>query len=294
MDQSQWIIVQRVVRAQARRLKPLPRARYSDAQIVLMYLWSVAHDRPLYWACQRPNYHGLFRPRQLPSVSQFTRRLKTQRSQRLLQAVHDQLARSDHQPALMLDGKVLPVNGVSTDPDATRGYAHGGFAKGYKLHALVDTDRRIKAWAVCPLSRHEVAVGRELIRQVAMTSQSLVMADGFYDAAALYDTVAAQGGSLLCPPRSATQDPRKRRAMSAARREGLETWENHPNLARWIHRDRLGIERCFSALCTHADGLKPLPAWVRRLDRVTRWVGAKIIFYHARLNLIQSPQQNAA
>jgi hypothetical protein len=28
-----------------------------------------------------------------------------------------------------------------------------------------------------------------------------------------------------------------------------------------------------------------LPPWVRRLDRVTRWVTAKIAIYHARLQV---------
>ncbi len=294
MDPSQWILVRRAVHAQARRIKPLPRARFSDAQIVLMYLWSVAHDRPLYWACNGRNYHDPMRPRRLPSVSQFTRRLKTQRCRGLLQSVNDQLARSSHEPVLMLDGKVLPINGLSTDPQATHGYAPGGVAKGYKLHAIVDFHRRIKAWAVCPLSMHEITVAKELVRHVAMTTQSLILADGAYDAAPLYEAIAACGGRLLSPPRAATREPRKRRAMSALRRQGLETWEDHRDLARWIHRDRLGIERSFSALCGHADGLKPLPPWVRSLQRVTRWVGAKIILYHARLNLIQASKTNAA
>lgn len=294
MDPSQWIIIRRAVHAQARRYKPLARSRFSDAQIVLMYLWSVAHDRPLYWACNRQNYHGPMRPRQLPSVSQFARRIKTDRCQRLLQNVNDQLAKSDHEPVMMLDGKALPVNGVSTDPDATRGYAHGGFIRGYKLHAIVDIHRRIKAWAVRPVSEHEITVAKELVKHVHMTSQSLMLADGAYDAAPLYELIASYGGFLLSPPRAATSDPRKLRAMSPARRQGLEVWEDHNDLARWIYRDRLGIERGFSALCTHADGLKPLPAWVRRLERVTRWVGAKIIIYHARMNLLQNNAKNAA
>jgi hypothetical protein len=30
-------------------------------------------------------------------------------------------------------------------------------------------------------------------------------------------------------------------------------------------------------------GLGPLPAWIRRLERTRRWVGCKIVLYHARL-----------
>ena len=43
------------------------------------------------------------------------------------------------------------------------------------------------------------------------------------------------------------------------------------------------IERIFSALTCFGGGLTPLASWVRRLDRVTRWVTAKIAIYHARL-----------
>ena len=32
-----------------------------------------------------------------------------------------------------------------------------------------------------------------------------------------------------------------------------------------------------------ACGLKPLPAWVRSLQRVTLWIHAKVLIYHAYL-----------
>jgi hypothetical protein len=37
-------------------------------------------------------------------------------------------------------------------------------------------------------------------------------------------------------------------------------------------------------VCT-GGGLGPLPAWVRGLRRVTRWTGAKIILYNARIQV---------
>jgi len=43
------------------------------------------------------------------------------------------------------------------------------------------------------------------------------------------------------------------------------------------------IERVFGVLCCTAGGLGALPPWVRTLDRVRRWVGAKIVLYNARL-----------
>jgi hypothetical protein len=48
---------------------------------------------------------------------------------------------------------------------------------------------------------------------------------------------------------------------------------------------RNGVERVFAVLSCTAGGLAALPAWVRGLERVRRWVGTKIILYNARLAL---------
>src|SRR4029078_7979289 len=115
---------------------------FSDALIVAMYLWSVWHDRCLSWACDKRHYGKFFRPRKLPSVSQFTRRVKTPRCQRILQAVHQELAGHVRPTRISyLDGKPLTVGPASKDSQALRGHVMGGFAKGYKLHAWVTSDR---------------------------------------------------------------------------------------------------------------------------------------------------------
>lgn len=59
-------------------------------------------------------------------------------------------------------------------------------------------------------------------------------------------------------------------------------------------KDRGGIERNFSTLTCGGGGLGPLPAWVRSLARVRRWVGAKIALYHARLQLRREQELRAA
>ena len=41
----------------------------------------------------------------------------------------------------------------------------------------------------------------------------------------------------------------------------------------------------------YGGALAPLPSFVRRLDRVRRWVGTKIILYHVRC-LQRKPSQN--
>ena len=72
------------------------------------------------------------------------------------------------------------------------------------------------------------------------------------------------------------------RQMGPQRRELLRVWRARPELVRMVHRHRIAAEATFSNLCSYGGGLGPLPAWVRRLPRVRRWVGAKIILYHAR------------
>jgi hypothetical protein len=62
-----------------------------------------------------------------------------------------------------------------------------------------------------------------------------------------------------------------------------------------LHKDvaRLG-GRLVSSLTCYGGGLGPLPAFVRRLPRVTRRVGVKIILYHTRLILRKQREINAA
>src|SRR5438046_1032121 len=87
------MLLARVIAAAARRgVRPRRRPQYSDRLIVLMFFWAVWHDRPLCWACDRSHYGRLFRPRRLPSISRFSRRLRSARVQSILQRVHDLLA----------------------------------------------------------------------------------------------------------------------------------------------------------------------------------------------------------
>jgi hypothetical protein len=54
---------------------------------------------------------------------------------------------------------------------------------------------------------------------------------------------------------------------------------------RFVFKARQEIERVFGVLTCTAGGLSNLPAWVRGLARVRRWVGVKIVLYNARLAL---------
>jgi hypothetical protein len=82
MDREQWKLVLAAVKRAARRLPRDRRLRFADWLIVAMYLWAVAHDRSQSWACDRAHYAPWFRPRKLPSVSQFNRRVASDRARR--------------------------------------------------------------------------------------------------------------------------------------------------------------------------------------------------------------------
>ena len=201
MDSQVWRVVYRTIVATDRRVpRSGRRPRYSDSLIVAMFVWTVWHDRPLCWAADRSHYNTLFRPRALPSNSQFCKRLKAVRVQQILQEVHNRLAGTEEGAGLtMLAGRVLRVGSHSKDPDARRGRVAGGFARGYRLHAWGTQDQRIPLWSVMPLNADERPVAMELARHALRTP--LVLADANYDSGPLYDRLFAQGVHLLTPIR---------------------------------------------------------------------------------------------
>lgn len=258
-----------------------------------MYFWSVAHDRPRNFATRRENYSSLFRPRRLPSYSQFCRRLHDERVLAMIDHVQHRLSASPQPVSLaFIDGKALPISESSKDPDARTGRGHGKFSRGYKLHALVAADGRIQCFAVRPMNEAEPRVSRELIFP-RLAPGVTVIGDGNYDSKFLYEIARERGASFFAPPKKAPQQRRSWKRTNEARREAVEMWEQQPNLARKIYKSRTEIERVFSRLSCYGGGLAPLPAWVRRLDRVTLWVTAKISLYHARL-LIREQKRSAA
>jgi hypothetical protein len=316
MDRTIWGTITDAV---DRALRAVPRHGrrpvYADRLIVLMLLWAVWHDRCLSWACDRAHYSTLFRPRALPSVSRFTRRVKADRVRAVLQRVHDDLrARGTAAPFDLLtyiDGKALTVGPASKDPDAKRGRAGGGFAKGYKLHALVNERRRVVVWSVTPLNGDEKLAAAAMLAHVppggagvdapsavALGAAPLTLGDSCFDSANLHRAFDAAGRRLFTPLRCehfVTPGGRTRRTMAdmgPARREVVAAWGACPGVARYVMKARNNVEGTFSVLSL-ACGLDRPPGFVRRLPRVTRWVGCKVILYHARL-LAQEAAARAA
>jgi len=85
------------------------------------------------------------------------------------------------------------------------------------------------------------------------------------------------------PPnvRTARRRPRYRK-QNPHRLRPRALW---PHLGSWALRERKAIDHFFGQPSSYGGGLAPRPAWVRTLDRVTRWVTAKIVLDHVRRQL---------
>ena len=125
-----------------------------------------------------------------------------------------------------------------------------------------------------------------------------MLGDKNYDAAPLHKAIAATTGDVLFTPLKGQHQvgksghhPVTLRQMGPQRREAVATWCDHPDLAKYVLKERIDAEVVFSVLVVGC-GLY-LPPCVRRLERVRRWVGGKIILYHARL-IAQEKQARVA
>jgi hypothetical protein len=302
LERQQWQAVLSAVKRAARRLpKPKRRPRFADWLVVSLFMWAVWHDRCLSWACDRTHYGALFRPRKLPSVSQFTRRIKTARCDQILRWAHEELAEVHlASPVSYFDGKPLLVSPVSKDRDARRGRVSGGWGKGYKLHAWATEEGRIPLFSVTPLHVGECPVAEALCALLPPLGPcSVVLADTNYDDRDLHKRINARGGALLSPikgqdkyPATQPRHPVTLRQMGPGRRELLGAWAQTPGLARFVLKGRARVENIFSRV-TFA-GLGHLPPFVRGMRRVTRWTGGKLILYHALLRVRPTRRMTAA
>jgi hypothetical protein len=302
LEREQWKAVLSAVKRAARRLpRPKRRPRFPDRLVAAMFLWGVWHDRCLSWACDRSHYGALFRPRKLPSVSQFTRRVKTGRCQQILRWVHEELSEMHlASPVSYVDGKPLLVSPVSKDRDARRGRVSGGFAKGYKLHAWATEDGRIPLFCVTGLHAGECPVAELMFGLLPpLPPGAVVLADANYDDRDLHKALNPRGGVLVSPLKKQKQFPPEQgrhevtlRQMGPGRRELLEAWARTPGLVRFVLKGRIRVENTFSRV-TFA-GLGPLPPFVRGTGRVTRWAGGKLILYHALLRVRKQAESHRA
>jgi hypothetical protein len=181
------------------------------------------------------------------------------------------------------DGKPLVVSEYSKDPDAKIGYADGRMRRGYKLHGFITQNGWIAGFQTHSLNVGEPNTARAFLDVV--TPGTLILADGNYDSGPLYQAIADRKSMLLTRLRSTKRSEKQLKKVCPARLAAIILWQDYAEVCDQTMKTRDEVERVFGALTSFGGGLAPLPAWVRRLTRVRRWVAAKIIIYHARLFL---------
>ncbi len=260
--------------------KTLKRATYSHADIVLTYLWSVIHDRPIYWACKKTNWPIYYRRKPLPNPSTMTRRLRTTAIQTLLQEIEHVLVNMfPRSVCRWIDGKPLPIGGCSKDKQSAFGYGASCIAKGYKLYAVADKNQGFVCWTVRPMNQNEPKVAADLIPQ--LDHGGYLVGDTAYDSNNLYEIASKRSIQLVAGRRSGKALGHRRHSLYRLRSRELLS----RSFGQSLITGRTLIERMFGNLVSFGGGLKPLPHWVRTLFRVRMWVRGKMILYHLwRLN----------
>jgi len=285
MDRGLWTLIARSLRVVPRR-RPA-RARYSNRDVLAVLFWAALHDRSIDWACRRSSWPASAWRRRLPDQSTMSRRL---RDTRLLEEINAVIACLQRElprgRTLIVDGKPLPVSAFTSDPEARLGWGAGRHRHGYKLHAVIDETFRLIAWTIRPMNEAECVVAAEMIASAdpAEVAGKMLLADASYDSNRLHTACANAGVRLVAPRRRPDKKPCKNRRHHVARLASIDLFERggDPQTAR-VHRTlRPAIERFFGVLATWGGGLWGLPAWARRLRRVTLWTAAKLTLDAAR------------
>lgn len=267
--------------------KPAKGARdlYSDEEIVRVWLWAVLHDRPVSWACQRQNWPVHERRRKLPSPSRVSRRLRSSQVRWLLEELEARVLRPQNVGELlwMMDGKPLLIGGSSKDRQSGVARRVG---RGYKLHALLDSQGGVAAWRVAPLNKDEKTMARRMLRTASL--QGYLVADGNYDSNRLHEACEERGNLQLITPHRASRKGRRRSyRQSSGRLRSLALQESpQPEFVQSLLRSRDNIERYFGRLSSWGGGLTHLPPWIRTHRRVHRWVQGKLILTALRRRLL--------
>ncbi len=281
MERELWRTLYNIVLSVG-RAQHTPHVQFRDWKIVIVHVWAVFHHRPTCWACQACNWPEQARRLSLPSPSTMSRRLGRDAVIALLHRVEEALRRQlPHTDTVHIDARALPVGMSSKDPDAAIGYGGGRLQKGYGWHCICSDQRVPQVWSIHPLNVKEQTAAGPLIEQ--LTGRGTIVGDNQYDANRLYDHAGRRGWQLVAPRRKGTALGHQAHSvwrikahvdMPADKREAL------------IHgRDE--IERFFGQLGNVGFGLSHLPNWVRRLQRVERWVQAKLILFMTYCLLLQ-------
>jgi hypothetical protein len=254
--------------------------KYSTADIVVVYMWCVLHDRPMIWGIKRSSWPDDLCPSWLPTQSTFSRRMRRPDALRLMMEIEQAwltVACASQLLIRMIDGKPLGVSGVSKDEDARYGRGAGGMQKGYKFYAVWATGPLPLAWALAPMNYSERTMARRLIP--TLPGSGYLLGDSEYDSNELYELAAQADHQLLARKRQKHRGLGHRR-QSPYRLRSIELMETP--FGKNLYRFRRQIERDFGNLVSFGGGLASLPAWVRRFPRVRNWVHTKLLINAAR------------
>jgi hypothetical protein len=142
-----------------------------------------------------------------------------------------------------------------------------------------------EVWTVVPLNVNEAREAPGLLARAGAAATGYVLGDNQYDSSPLYDAAAAAGMRLLAE----RKDPKA--GISPGHYQGPERLraidQMHRPFGRELYGLRTRIERAFGHATSFGGGLSPLPAWVRRIHRVVRWTGAKLIINGVRIAVKQ-------
>ncbi len=288
MERGLFQIVQASLRSLRRRKRP--GQRFTDADIVLVALWAVLHDRSIDWACRGENWPLSRYPRSLPDQSTMSRRLRSPSVTLLVQMVTLALARAFAPCGVaVLDGRALELSRFTRDRHARRGWGRGRFAKGYRLHTLVDASAgRILVHLITPLNVAENVAARVLLTRARdlglLAPGATIIADANYDSNPLHRHASDLGMRLIAPRRkpgtglgwSAVGGHHINRLLS------IIAMEFNAASTAAITSTRTIVERTFSRQVCTAGGLRDLPAWVRTMPRIRIWVDLKVCLHNLR------------
>jgi hypothetical protein len=256
------------------------RVQFAGRTIVLMYLWSAIRGKPRHWVCDRRNLPPSLREENIPSRSQFGRRLNSPSVQAMLTELETRLRHSPQASSIgcwLLDGKPLVVSPYSKDKAAKWGWAYDRKARGYKLFAMIDLDSNVVSWQLESMNQAEPIVARRLIEHT--DRPGYLLGDSIYDSGPLHEH-AAQRNLQLIAPRKIPGGNIGRRAQQPSRLHSIAMLETFTNgFGPAMYARRTNIERAFSRMCCSKVGLDHLPSFIRRPSRVRPWVQAKIILY---------------
>jgi hypothetical protein len=280
---------------------PGRRRSFCDAVIALVFVYAAFCGRSSRWASDKRHLPiWSRRALKLPSYSQLMRRLKTASVRWLIaqvsQELRDCLPRGGGGGSggggsggggseKVIDAKPLTVGGFSKDPDAAVGVVPDGWARGYRVHLIVDAaSAAVEAMIVTALNVAEPLVARDLVRRADLRG-AVLRGDGGYDSNALYAATADAGARLIASRKKPGTGLGHSTDQHPDRLAAISQLEASPSAARVARRHRNRIEQCLAHLSNLPCGLSPLPNFVRRLWRVRLWVMGKILLYHQHLVL---------